>query len=442
MSESKPVQEMEQERQGQSLGQEDPVLGFLVGHNPIALENILEARERGFEVVLVSMCGESPVTRIAQRFGAKVLDVEGSPQQEGGLREILEGYANLRERGGLILHTDESARIDFDRSLEAYEPEETVTEAATLSEGPDIVVGIPAYNEAGTVGEVVSAAANYADEVIVVDDASSDTTASEALESGAAVVSHSENRGYGSALQTLFGEANERGANHLVILDGDGQHNPHDIPEFVRQQQESGAEILIGNRFLEGTKTDLPFYRRFGLTVVNTLTNLSMGILRRRSWIQDTQSGFRVYNRRAIESLSEDDSIGSKMSASTDILYHAHRHNYDVEEVPTTISYDVDDPSSHNPVAHGLTLVSNILRTIERERPILALGLPGTVCIIVGFTFGYLTISNYLTTDTFSVGFALVTALFALTGTFMTFSSIILHSLNAHLREFSDSSNQ
>jgi len=151
--------------------------------------------------------------------------------------------------------------------------------------------------------------------VLVIDDGSSDDTVLLAKEAGATVIEHEENGGYGAALRTAFREANRRRADHLVILDGDGQHDPSDIPGAVDVQGD-GADIVIGSRFAEGSETELPLYRRFGLAVVNALTNLSMGVLvRSKSRVGDTQSGFRTYNREAIESLSEDPSIGSGMSA-------------------------------------------------------------------------------------------------------------------------------
>jgi len=147
---------------------------------------------------------------------------------------------------------------------------------------------------------------------------------------------------------------------------------------------------------------------------VNALTNLSMGVVRSKSRVGDTQSGFRTYNREAIESLSEDPSIGSGMSASTDILYHAHQHGYELEEIGTTIDYDVEDASTHNPVSHGISLVGNILRTVERERPIMVLGVPGFLSSFVGLGFGYWTFVNYISSGTFPIELALISATFAL----------------------------
>jgi zinc transporter ZupT len=122
------------------------------------------------------------------------------------------------------------------------------------------------------------------------------------------------------------------------------------------------------------------------------------------------------------------------MSASTDILYHAHEHGYEFEEIGTTIDYDVDDPSSHSPITHGLTLVGNILTTIERKRPILILGVPGFISSFVGVGFGYWTLSNYINSGTFPLGLATTSGFLVLAGIFTCFTAIILHSLNTHFQ--------
>jgi hypothetical protein len=157
-----------------------------------------------------------------------------------------------------------------------------------------------------------------------------------------------------------------------------------------------------------------------------------MGVIGRDSWVNDTQSGFRTYSRNAIHSLNNDDTVGDGMSASTDILYHAHKQGYDLEEIGSTINYDVEDPSSHNPVAHGMTLVANILNTIEHERPVTSLGVPGFVSTFAGLGLGYWTFANYITTGTFPLGLAVTSSFFGLAGIFACFTAIILHSLNTH----------
>lgn len=224
-----------------------------------------------------------------------------------------------------------------------------------------VLVGIPAYNEVGTIGEVVSDAREYADEVLVVDDGSSDATSTAAQLAGATVFQHGHNRGYGATLKSIFEHARKYDTDHLVVLDADGQHTPSDIPDLVDAQQNGPADLVIGSRFVDGAESNTPYYRRFGLSIINLLTNLSAGTIHPSSYIHDTQCGFRVYNRQAIDSLASNGDLGDEMTASTDIIFHAHQHGYEIEEVPTNVRYDVKNANSKNPVLHGLQLVKNIL---------------------------------------------------------------------------------
>jgi glycosyltransferase involved in cell wall biosynthesis len=123
---------------------------------------------------------------------------------------------------------------------------------------PGVVVGIPAYNEGETVSETVAAARGHADEVVVVDDGSSDQTPHAARESGATLLTHAENQGYGATLGTIFQYAHRRGADHLVVLDADGQHDPEDIPALVSTQRETGAELVTGSRVAGESSPEIP----------------------------------------------------------------------------------------------------------------------------------------------------------------------------------------
>ncbi|WP_170095235.1 glycosyltransferase family 2 protein [Halomicrobium mukohataei] len=404
------------------------------------LRAILRAQERGYDVFVATL-GESDgeSTRFAKQLGAKVVPLRTDELAPETLRRCLSVAAEEADFSSLLIHPDIEKRIDYDRSAELLDSEDFCIDAAIKAEAssdalaPEIVVGIPAYNEEQTIASVVEKSLPVADEVLVVDDGSQDETATLAAAAGATVIEHETNSGYGAALQTTFEEAHTRNADRLVVIDADGQHDPTDIPRIVEAQKESESELVIGSRFADDGDTDAPLYRRFGLTIVNLLTNLSFGVIRPRSWVSDTQSGFRAYNQRAIESLATDDGIGNNMSASTDILHHAHSNGYEVEEVGTTIDYDVENASNQHPVSHGITLVSNILQTVEHERPITSLGIPGFLSSFVGLGFGYWTFSNYIASGTFPMGLAITSAFFGLAGIFACFTAIILHSLKQHL---------
>jgi hypothetical protein len=199
---------------------------------------------------------------------------------------------------------------------------------------------------------------------------------------------------------------------------------------MVDSQRSADADIVIGSRFVPGAETDMPVYRRFGIGVVNLLMNVSLGSLRSDSYIKDTQSGFRVYNRDAVESLAADPDIGEGMNASTDIIFHAHNRGYTFEEVGTRVDYDVTNANSQNPVTHGLELVKNIFVTMEQRRPIALLGIPGFASLLLGLVLAYVTFQNYVGTGTFPLGISLGSVLFTLVGVFAYFTAIILHAVN------------
>ncbi len=108
-----------------------------------------------------------------------------------------------------------------------------------------IVAAIPAYNEAATIGSVVLKARQFAREVVVIDDGSTDDTANTAALAGARVIRHRVNRGYGAAIRTCLGHARDNGADILVILDGDGQHRAEQIPVVVEPVAKGEADVSI-----------------------------------------------------------------------------------------------------------------------------------------------------------------------------------------------------
>lgn len=415
-----------------------PAFGLVARNDFGVIDNLLRASEYDLEIFLVDTPDVDPVIRrTAESLGVSVFESPLDNPTREELRKHLATYADANGASGIIIPTDSTTPIAVERSVEAFDGESFAVNAVMekSTQAPSVIVAIPAYNEAATIADVAQGARRHADQVLVIDDASSDDTAGEAQAAGVTVIKHTENKGYGGALNTAFREAAERNADHLVILDGDGQHDPEDIPQAVDVQEESNADIVVGSRFADGSDTDLPIYRRFGIEVINMLTNLSMGVVRPKSWVRDTQSGFRTYNRLAIENLSDDTSIGDGMSASTDILHHAHQRDYDIKEFGTTVEYEVENASSQNPVSHGLTLVANLLQTIEHERPITTLGIPGFISSFIGLGFGYWTFHHYIQTGNFPLGLAVTSTFFALAGIFACFTAIILHSLNTHLNE-------
>lgn len=157
-----------------------------------------------------------------------------------------------------------------------------------------ITVILPAYNEEVSIGSVVLLTRLYADTVIVVDDGSTDRTADVARKAGAEVIVHEVNMGKGRALKTGFAAAG--GADIIVTMDSDGQHNPAEIKKLVAPIIEEDADIVNGSRYLNGVDKNTPAYRRVGQTVLDGFTNINSGLK-----ITDSQSGFRAFAASTID---------------------------------------------------------------------------------------------------------------------------------------------
>jgi glycosyltransferase involved in cell wall biosynthesis len=190
-----------------------------------------------------------------------------------------------------------------------------------------VIVIIPAYNEARMVAEVVRRVRDHIPDVIVVDDGSMDATGDRAEAAGATVVRHCVNRGLGAALGTGIAAALHAGADAIVTLDADGQHDPAEIAAIVAPIAQDTADVVIGVR----TFTDAPFHRRLFNQIGNLVTRLLFGVR-----CSDTQSGFRAFSRAAAERI---DIRTNRMEVSSEIIAEAGRHELRVAEVPIRTIY-------------------------------------------------------------------------------------------------------
>ncbi|KTG11016.1 hypothetical protein AUR64_07570 [Haloprofundus marisrubri] len=425
--------------------------GAVLGGEAYALGVVFDEDEDQHLLRLLSRAGQYGCPLLAIRRDGTVLyavglDDEPLEVQRGEdyasadgetIRETLVDIAQSHGFRGLVVHENPERRIDFQASFDALETDDSFaveSRPRLIEEKPveaPIVVGLPAYNEEKVVGSVVEEVQNYADIVVVVDDGSSDRTAERAAAAGAVVVRHSRNRGYGAALQTLFVEGKQRNASSLVVIDADGQHDGGDVQRLLRRQQECSADIVIGSRFTGDVASEIPLYRRFGLWVINTLTNLGLGTFRKSERIGDTQSGFRAYGPRAIESLAEDDTLGSSMEASTDILFHARKRGYAIDEIGIKIRYDLEDTYTHNPLLHGYSVVKGVLRLIERDRPLTTLGVPGFISAFAGLSVGYWSMFEYGQSGEFPLALVGLSGLLLLVGFFASVFAIVHQSLRS-----------
>jgi glycosyltransferase involved in cell wall biosynthesis len=277
---------------------------------------------------------------------------------------------------------------------------------------------------------VVLEAQKYADKVVVCDDGSSDLTGTIAGRLGAEVVKHERNMGYGAAIQSLFNRARELDADILVTLDGDGQHDPAEVPVVIRPVVDGEADIVVGSRFTGGRSASaMRWHRRAGVKFITKLLNGSLN----ENSVRDAQSGFRAYSRRSLDSLvMHEDGMG--ISAET--LIKAGRLGLKICEVPCSCSYGNGvETSTQNSVKHGVGVVASIVRLVVEEKPLTTLGVPGILSLVVGTVFGVWMLQIYAAQHEIVTNIALASIGFLMIGFFCLSTAITLYAISRLARK-------
>ncbi len=223
---------------------------------------------------------------------------------------------------------------------------------------------IPAYNEQVLIIDVVNRTKVYCDEIVVVDDGSTDNTQYVVKRLGVKYIIEDRNYGAGHATKNGIKMALSNNADVVITLDGDGQHDPDEIPKLLKPIMSNEADIVIGSRFIEPLGFNklkemkmikVPRYRMFGIKVITWFYNFG-----HRKKIEDGQCCFRAFNKKALDLISiKDDGFGF----ATEVLIKARKLGLRMVEVPITCVYhaDINLNSTVNPVKHGLIAVSKTL---------------------------------------------------------------------------------
>lgn len=214
------------------------------------------------------------------------------------------------------------------------------------------IVIIPAFNEEATIEGVVKKSLQHADDVLVVDDGSSDETSQIAENAGALILKHPTNCGKGVSLKDAFGKVNDYDV--VVTIDGDEQHNPDEIPLLVKPIEEGRADFVNGSRYIDGFDENTPAYRRVGQTVLDIATNITAG-----THVTDSQSGFRAFRGDTISCYKfRDPGFGIE----SEMIADAAENNLRILEVPITVRYDVENSSTKGPITHGFGVLFKIIK--------------------------------------------------------------------------------
>ena len=283
------------------------------------------------------------------------------------------------------------------------------------------IVCIPAYNEEIKINDVVKKSLPYADKVIVCDDGSTDDTAALAKKAGAVVISHEKNQGYGATISTLFDYCRKNNAEIMVTLDGDGQHNPDQIPDLINVILKHKVDVVIGSRSLKDDK-NLPSYRKTGIKIITSTINSATNLK-----VTDSQSGFRAYSKEAINLIRPTE---SGMAVSTEILVKISNNGLSMAEVPITVSY-IGDTSTEHPVTHGTHVIGSTLKYVSIKHPMYFYGLPGVLLFISGLIMGVSFLDGYLDPAAPKIlyGLMLGSIISVLLGSMMIITSILLFSM-------------
>ena len=284
------------------------------------------------------------------------------------------------------------------------------------------LAAIPCFNEEVAIGSVVLRARQCADEVLVIDDGCTDSTVKVARDAGATVISHGARKGKGQGIKSALRYAVDHNYDCLVFMDGDGQHNPEEIPLLVEPILADTADLVIGFR----TFDQMPFYRRFGRAVLDVASSNG-------SSITDSQCGFRALNRKTMESmlgtLRKDD-----FSTESEMLRIAEEKHLRIGETPINCKYGDFATSTKNPLSHGMEVLGSIFWLVVERRPLLHIGLPGLATMLVGVFLLLQFLRGFSETGLVPIEQGMLASLFLIPGTVALVLGLML-ALVARMRE-------
>ena len=221
----------------------------------------------------------------------------------------------------------------------------------------NLAIIIPAFNEAGRIASAISGIRKFSNaDIVVVDDGSDDRTASEARAAGARVIELPFNLGYGSALQTGFKYALDRGYEFAVQMDADGQHDPMSIKTLIEPVIADEVDVVIGSRFLDKGNYKAPFVRRIGMYFFGIITSVLTG---RR--ITDPTSGFQALNKKVMEFYASGAYPVDYPDA--DVIIMLHRQGFRFKEVPV-IMHNAAKRSMHGGILKPLYYIFKMMLSI------------------------------------------------------------------------------
>ena len=285
-----------------------------------------------------------------------------------------------------------------------------------------ILACIPAYNEEAKIKEIILDVKKFVNEVVVCDDGSNDSTATIAENSGSYVIRHNVNKGKGAAMKSLFNYALHSQADVIVTIDGDGQFLPSEIEKLCKPIISGESDIVIGYRFDD--ETDMPGYRKMGNKVLDHVSKAASDLP-----FRDTQSGFRAYSKKAIETIRFHN---DGFVADSEILISAAENNLKIKEEKVKVIYSTGTKTStQNPISHGSGVLINLIELVLLKHPLKYLGIPGMIFTMIGIISSSYVLTLFNETRYFSVPFTLISLGLLILGIILVLVSGILYSIKS-----------
>jgi len=243
-----------------------------------------------------------------------------------------------------------------------------------------LIAIIPAFNEESTIGDVIKATSPFVDEILVVSDGSTDSTADIARNSGATVIDNIVNRGLGLTMQKGYKEALNRGAEIIVQLDADGQYLAEEIPLLVQPILENRADLVLGSR-LEKIQYRMPLFKKFGNELFSSVLRILTG-----ADVADGQTGFRAMRREVLETAMPD----NKYTYTQEMVIKAAKEGWRIKSIPITFveRSTGDSRLISHPLSYAWRSWIIIIRTLRNYYPLTFFGVPGVIFILSGFILG------------------------------------------------------
>jgi len=237
---------------------------------------------------------------------------------------------------------------------------------------------------------------------------------------GAEVLHLSKNHGKSYAVLRGFDRARQLNADIVVMLDGDGQHHPEEIPSIISPILKGEADLVIGSRFMD-ENNKIPFYRKIGQKTLDHMTKIASSCP-----VTDSQSGFRAIRSKALDYFTAEPTDYGIESVMISQLSDSGMR---IAEIPISVEYNVPHTHKKNFFTHGMTILSNLVGIIGYRRPLLTFGIPGIGMMAIGTYLAFWALSEYAKYGVFPYSLTVVSAVFLLLGLMLINTALVLNSI-------------